>query len=83
VAIRDQKTRWGSCAASGTVSLNWRLLLVPEEVARYVTAHELIHLDVPNHSKAFWRALSAACPDWRAHSEWLRVHGDEIRRYQP
>jgi predicted metal-dependent hydrolase len=83
VMIRDQKTRWGSCAASGTVSLNWRLLLMPEAVARYVVAHELIHLDVPNHSKAFWRALTTADPDWRVQSQWLRAHGDEIRRYQP
>jgi predicted metal-dependent hydrolase len=83
VVIRDQKTRWGSCAKSGTVSLNWRLMLMPEAVARYVIAHELTHLDVPNHSKTFWRALTAAYPEWRDQARWLREHGDEVRRFQP
>lgn len=83
VVVRDQRTRWGSCAASGTISLNWRLLLAPEAVARYVVVHELVHLGVPNHSKAFWRALTAACPDWQPHASWLREHGDELRRYEP
>jgi predicted metal-dependent hydrolase len=83
VVVRNQRTRWGSCSASGTVSLNWRLLLVPEAVGRYVVVHELIHLDMPNHSKAFWRALAAAYPDWRTQADWLGEHGDEVRRYQP
>jgi predicted metal-dependent hydrolase len=82
VVVRDQRTRWGSCAASRTISLNWRLLLMPEAVARYVVVHELLHLDVPNHSKAFWRKLSAAYPGWQKQAAWLREHGDEVRRYQ-
>lgn len=81
VVVRDQRTRWGSCSRTGTISLNWRLLLAPEAVARYVVVHELVHLDVPNHSKAFWRALTAVCPDWRTQADWLRNHGDELRRY--
>jgi predicted metal-dependent hydrolase len=83
VGIRDQRTRWGSCSRGGHISLNWRLLIVPEDVARYVVVHELVHLHVPNHSKAFWRALGATLPDWRAASEWLARHGDELRRYEP
>jgi predicted metal-dependent hydrolase len=81
VSIRDQRTRWGSCSRAGTVSLNWRLFIAPEEVARYVVVHELVHLQVPNHSKLFWRTLSAASPGWRAHARWLREHGNELRRY--
>lgn len=82
VVVRDQRTRWGSCSSHGTLSLNWRLLLCPEEVARYVVIHELVHLDIPNHSKAFWRALANAYPDWQQPSECLRQHGDEVRHYQ-
>ena len=82
VAVRDQRTRWGSCSSQGTLSLNWRLLLVPEDVARYVVIHELVHLDIPNHSKAFWRTLGNACPSWQQASAWLREHGDEVRHYR-
>lgn len=83
VAVRAQRTRWGSCSSAGRLSLNWRLLIVPEDIARYVVVHELVHLQVPNHSKAFWRTLADASPDWRRASVWLAKHGDEVRRYEP
>ena len=82
VAVRDQRTRWGSCSRHGRLSLNWRLFLAPEEIARYVVVHELIHLSIPNHSKAFWRALGGAWPDWRDASDWLARHGQELRAYE-
>lgn len=83
LGVRDQRTRWGSCSRQGHISLNWRLLLVPEPVARYVIVHELVHLVVPNHTKAFWRKLGVAYPDWRVASAWLSHHGDELRGYAP
>jgi len=83
VSVRDQRTRWGSCSAGGAISLNWRLLLVPEDIARYVVIHELVHLNIPNHSKAFWRALATARPSWRAEAEWLRKHEGELRQFEP
>lgn len=83
VVVRDQRTRWGSCSAEGAISLNWRLLLAPEAVARYVVIHELVHLNIANHSKAFWRALAVAHPGWEEQAAWLRRHGDELRRYRP
>ena len=61
--------------------MNWRLLLVPEDIARYVVIHELVHTRIPNHSKAFWRQLGFASPDWQQQANWLKRHGDEIRRY--
>jgi predicted metal-dependent hydrolase len=83
VAIRAQRTRWGSCARqTRSISLNWRLLITPPEAQRYVAVHELCHLVEPNHSKAFWRTLDAAMPDWRLHSAWLRHHSSELLRYQ-
>jgi predicted metal-dependent hydrolase len=57
VSIRDQGTRWGSCAASGTVSLNWRLVLLPVELHDHVLWHELAHLTEMNHAESFWRLL--------------------------
>ena len=84
VAIRAQRTRWGSCASkTRSISLNWRLMLAPPDVQRYVVVHELCHLVEANHSKAFWLTLDAAMPGWRTHSAWLREHAREILDYAP
>lgn len=76
VTIRDQRTRWGSCSPRGDISLNWRLVTMPEAVRDYVLLHELAHLRVPNHSRRFWRVMSEICPEWRVARQWLRAHGD-------
>ncbi len=83
IAIRDQRTRWGSCSRRGTLSFSWRLLLAPAEVLEYVVVHELCHLREPNHSQAFWRALDAARPGWQAQARWLREYGQELQDYRP
>lgn len=78
ITIRDQKTRWGSCSAKGTLSFNWRLMLAPPAVLDYVVVHELCHLTHMNHSKAFWALVESACPDYRTHRKWLKDHGQTL-----
>jgi len=75
LSIRAQKTRWASCAANGTMSFNWRLLLAPERVLDYVVWHEVCHLQVLDHSPRFWRLLERWYPDYEEDREWLRVNG--------
>lgn len=72
LSLRNQKTRWGSCSASGHVSINWRLIAAPEPTIDYVIIHELAHLRHPNHSKQFWSLVEAFCPAWRQERLWLR-----------
>ena len=83
IAIRDQRTRWGSCSARGTLSFNWRLVLAPVEVLEYVVVHELCHLREANHSPRFWRLVERARPTFAAERAWLRRHGWELQQYVP
>lgn len=78
IIIRDQKTRWGSCSARGTLSFNWRLMLAPPAILDYVVVHELCHLSHMDHSPAFWQAVAAVCPDYQASRKWLKEHGQEL-----
>ena len=75
VSIRNQHSRWGSCSARSTISLNWRLVLTPESVRDYIIYHELMHLREMNHSARFWRQVEEVCPAWRAAERWLKGQG--------
>jgi predicted metal-dependent hydrolase len=81
--IADQRTRWGSASTTGTVSLNWRLVLAPPAVLEYVAVHELCHLREMSHAPAFWSLVSQALPGHRTQRDWLRAHGGELRRWSP
>ena len=78
IAIRDQKSRWGSCSRQGNLNFNWRLLLAPLDVLDYIVIHELAHLKEGNHSPRFWALVAEKCPDYRRFRDWLRQHGPEL-----
>jgi predicted metal-dependent hydrolase len=78
VSVRDQKSRWGACSPTGTITLNWRLVQMPPRVADYVMLHELMHVRQPNHSRRFWREVDRVCTWWREAEHWLRRHGREL-----
>jgi predicted metal-dependent hydrolase len=75
LAIRNQRTRWGSCSSTGAMSFNWRLMLAPEPVLDYVVWHEACHLLVMDHSRRFWALVERHMPDYREHRSWLRRNG--------
>lgn len=75
VAVRNQRSRWGSCSANGTISLNWRLVQTPDFVRDYIICHELMHLREMNHSERFWARVEEVCPDWRSAERWLKRNG--------
>lgn len=74
VSVRNQRTRWGSCSSRRVVSLNWRLVQVPEAVRDYIILHELMHLRAMNHSPRFWKMVEEACPGYREAEAWLKAH---------
>lgn len=74
VFIRGQKTRWGSCSAKKNISLNMRLVELPDELMDYVIIHELVHTKIMNHGKAFWTALDKHMPGARALDAKLKKY---------
>lgn len=64
--VRRQRTRWGSCSAAGTISLNMCLMFQRPEVARYLMVHELCHRRHMNHSPRFWALVEGHEPGWKA-----------------
>lgn len=79
VAIKDQKTRWGSCSKKGNINLNWRLIMAPDDIIDYVVVHELCHLKVMNHSKDFWNLVKSVLPNCRESRKWLKENGIRLR----
>jgi predicted metal-dependent hydrolase len=81
VSIGDAGSRWGSCSASGSIRYNWRLVLAPAEVRRWVVAHEVAHRLHMNHGPGF-KALEADLfdGDVEAARSLLRRLGPGLKR---
>ena len=78
IFIRDQKTRWGSCSSKSNLNFNWRLILGPEEVLDYVVVHELVHLEIKNHSKEFERRVKEILPNSSESEKWLEENSGKL-----
>lgn len=76
--LSPTRTRWGSCSATGTISISSRLLGAPEEVLRAVLVHELAHRLEMNHSARFWALVRGAMPAYDRWDGWLRREGGEL-----
>jgi hypothetical protein len=81
VTIRDTRSRWGSCSATGSLNFSWRLILAPPIVLDYLAAHEVAHLEELNHSPRFWALLRNICPATDEAERWLKRHGNGLHRY--
>ncbi len=78
IEIRNQRTKWGSCSTSGTLGLNWRLMMAPEEVINYVLVHELVHLREQNHTDEFWSLVAEHDPEYKSHAQWLEENSTTL-----
>ena len=78
VLVRDQRQRWGSCAPDGSLRFNWRVMMLDPSLVEYVIVHELIHLNVKNHSQEFWRLLASVLPDVERRRRQLREAGKTL-----
>ena len=77
IAIKNTKTRWGSCSSLGNLNFHWKLVLMPPAILDYVVVHELAHRKEMNHSPCFWAEVEKVLPDYRERRKWLKDHGAE------
>ena len=80
ITVRDTKSRWGSCSASGALSFSWRLIMAPPFVLDYLAAHEVAHLRELNHSHRFWKITRDLCPRTDEAEAWLKTYGSALHR---
>ncbi|ASQ90775.1 hypothetical protein CHL67_07435 [Prosthecochloris sp. GSB1] len=79
--IRHQKTRWASCSAKATISLNMKLLFLPPELVEYIMLHELCHTVHMNHSRRFWEHVASFMPDCRERDRAMKDAFRHVPRF--
>lgn len=72
IAIRNQKTLWGSCSGDGNLNFNYALVKIRPDLADYVVVHEMCHLWHFNHSRKFWELVGKAVPDYKKKRKELK-----------
>ena len=78
VLIKANRSNWGSCTPKNTLNFSYRLVMAPLEVVDYVVVHELAHLVVRGHSKAFWKVVAGYVGGVKEKRKWLREKGGTL-----
>lgn len=78
VIVKDQRSRWGSCSADGTLRFNWRIVMAEPDLVDYLVAHELLHMRIRSHSARFHAELAKVMPDYRDRELQLNEFGRQM-----
>jgi hypothetical protein len=79
IYVMGQRTKWGNCSSRRNLSFNWRLILAPDYVLRYLVTHEAVHLAVPDHSAKFWLTVQGICRETEKAKQWLCAHQAQLQ----
>lgn len=82
VTICNSKTKWGSCDSNRNIKLNFRLIMLPHKTLDYVIVHELSHILEMNHSKEFYKIVSAIMPSYKLHQKILKENNYLLGLYR-
>jgi predicted metal-dependent hydrolase len=72
IAIKNQRTRLGSCSSKKNLNFNWQIIKLPDVIRDYVIKHEIAHLVHLNHGRDFWNELKKLDPYYKEHHRWIR-----------
>ena len=75
IAIRNQRSRWGSCSKKGNLNFNYKLVFLTPAQQDYIIVHEICHIKEFNHGKGFWDLVGETIPDWKKLRGELRKVG--------
>lgn len=75
ITYSDTRSQWGRCTHDNRLQFNWRLIMAPLLVVRYVVIHELSHTKEKNHSAKFWATVRTYNPSYKMQIKWLKTHG--------
>lgn len=75
VKVLELQNRWASCTPAKALNFHWKCAMAPLSVLDYIIVHEMVHLEHPNHSKAFWDAVDKQMPGYRESEAWLKQNG--------
>lgn len=71
-ALTNAKTQWGNCDGKCNIRLNWRLIMLDDELLTYVIIHELCHTKHHDHSKKFWALVQRFMPNYKSAKQRLK-----------
>ena len=78
ITLRNNTSIWGSCSADDHISLNIKLMKLPDAIIDYVILHELCHTIEKNHSLNFWKLMESVCPDYVVLRKQLRKYNTRL-----
>jgi predicted metal-dependent hydrolase len=79
ISFSDTKSKWGSCSSENKLQFNWRLIMAPLLVIRYVVIHELVHTIHKDHQTIFWNKVRAVNPSYKQQIKWLKLNGGRLQ----
>jgi len=68
--IDNKKTRIAKLKGNRII-LKQDIVALPENVLRYILAHEIAHVANKSHTKKFWKTVGLICPNYKEPQEQL------------